>query len=386
LIETDRDFERYGGGTNERPKKHLGPLAGSAPELAPPVTAPAVSNHESFIAPPPPPVTIAQRSDVPKKPQKSFFSGKWLDLVLVGALIASVTYVAVTWKIKSTSTRTKAVVQSAPPAPQPFALITPESSPVPSATVAPNSSSSASETSPVQQPTPSASEETAPSSSLDQTPIPSPSPEIATTTPAPEQAPLARNGRTWQAWIGDFVREFISADELQDINTNIAFYAPNVDYFDNGQQDTAYIRRDVEDYNQRWPIRHGSVDGEVHVSEKVPDKEYSADYKLNFSAENTRRDFSRGKSSVHLDITIIDGMPRISGIKQTMIQRQKGKPGSTPTNNAPSKSHAYGIPIQGKPGFVRSPYAPSKGEIDIRRYRKGTQLKCPFTGKTFIAP
>jgi hypothetical protein len=27
-----------------------------------------------------------------------------------------------------------------------------------------------------------------------------------------------------------------------------------------------------------------------------------------------------------------------------------------------------------------------KGEIDIRRYLKGAQLRCPFTGKIFIAP
>jgi hypothetical protein len=27
-----------------------------------------------------------------------------------------------------------------------------------------------------------------------------------------------------------------------------------------------------------------------------------------------------------------------------------------------------------------------KGEIDIRRYSKGAQLRCPFTGKIFIAP
>jgi hypothetical protein len=386
-IERDLDFERYGGGANERPKKQLA-LAGSPRELAPPpVTVPAASVQKSSIVPPPPSATITQPSGALKKRRNSFFSGKWLDLVLAGALIASVTYVAVTWKIKSASTRTKAVVQSAPPAPQPFALITPESSPVPSATVAPNSSSAAPETSPVQQPTPSASEETASSTNLDQTPMPSPSPEITTTPPAPEQAPLAKNGRTWQAWIGDFVRQFVAANQSKDANATLALYAPTVEYFDDHQKDQAHIRQDIEKYNERWPARQDSIEGDIHLQEKVPDKEYVASFKLNFYAESLPRGiWTKGQFAIDLDISIVDGIPRISGIKEKMLHQQKGKPGSTPTNNAPRKSYAYGIPIQGKPGFVRSPYAPSKGEIDIRRYPKGTQLKCPFTGKTFIAP
>ena len=387
LIEKDPDFERYGGGANERSNEKLAPLAGFAPEIAPSATAPAVSGQDSSVAPPPPPVTIAKRSGVPRKPQKSFLSGKWLDLVLAGALIASVTYVAVTWKIKSASTRTKAIVQSAPPAPQLSPLITPESSPVPSATVETNSSSSASETSPVQQPTPPASEETTPSTNSDQTGMPSPSPEIATTSPAPEQAPLAKNGRTWQAWIGDFVRQFVAANQSKDANSTLALYAPTIDYFDDHQADQAFIRRDIEKYNERWPVRQDSIEGDIHLQEKVPDKDYVANFKLNFYAESAPRAiWTKGQFTIDLDITIVDGMPKISGIRQKLVHQQKGKPGSTPTNNAPRKSYAYGIAIQGKPGFVHSPYAPSKGEIDIRRYPKGAQLKCPFTGKTFIAP
>jgi hypothetical protein len=221
----------------------------------------------------------------------------------------------------------------------------------------------------------------------DDTRIPEPTqPDQQVTPPASQMNASAQNGRTWQAWIGDFVRKFISADELQDMDTSLAFYAPSVDYFDAGQQDIAYIRQDVGGYNQRWPVRHASVDGEVHVSEKAPGKEYGANYKVNFYAESTGHEWSRGKSSVHLDITVIDGVPRISRIKQTFIQRHKGKLGAPVSNQAAGTKYPYGISVQGKPGFVRSPYAPAKGEIDIRRYRKGSEIKCPFTGKTFIAP
>jgi hypothetical protein len=82
-------------------------------------------------------------------------------------------------------------------------------------------------------------------------------------------------------------------------------------------------------------------------------------------------------------------MPKISGIREKMLHQQKGKPNpATPNNAAPAKSprYPYGIPIPGKAGFVKSPYAPSKGYVDLTRYRKGAQVKCPFTGKIFLAP
>ena len=211
--------------------------------------------------------------------------------------------------------------------------------------------------------------------------------QVAAPTAAPSVNPWAQNGRTWQAWIGDFVRQFVAANQLKDANATLALYAPTVDYFDDHQEDQASIRRDIEKYNERWPVRQDSIEGDIHLQEKVPDKDYVASFKLNFYAESAPRAiWTKGQFTIDLDITIVDGMPKISGIREKMVHQQKGKPGSTPTNNAPRKSYAYGIPIQGKPGFVRSPYAPSKGEIDIRRYPKGAQLKCPFTGKIFIAP
>jgi hypothetical protein len=206
-------------------------------------------------------------------------------------------------------------------------------------------------------------------------------------TPTPEQASLLKNGRTWQAWIGDFVRQFVAVNQLKDANATVALYAPTVDYFDDHQADQAFIRRDIEKYNERWPVRRDSIEGDVHLQEKVPDKDYVASFKLNFYAESVPRAiWTKGQFTIDLDITIVDGMPKISGIRGKLVHQQKGKPSSTPTNNAPRRSYAYGIPVQGKPGFVRSPYAPSKGEIDIRRYSKGAQLRCPFTGKIFIAP
>jgi hypothetical protein len=43
-------------------------------------------------------------------------------------------------------------------------------------------------------------------------------------------------------------------------------------------------------------------------------------------------------------------------------------------------------PLSDKPGFVRSPYAPSAGLIDIRGYPPGTEVRDPYTGKAFLVP
>jgi hypothetical protein len=45
-----------------------------------------------------------------------------------------------------------------------------------------------------------------------------------------------------------------------------------------------------------------------------------------------------------------------------------------------------GIPIVGKPGFVKSPYAPSAGLIDVRGFPAGTEVKDPFTNKVLLVP
>src|SRR5207245_1931471 len=178
------------------------------------------------------------------------------------------------------------------------------------------------EISPVQQLTPPASEETASSPGLDQTPMPSPSAEIPTTPPATEQAPLAKNGRTWQAWIGDFVRQFVAANQSKDANATLSLYAPTVDYFDDHQKDQAYIRQDIEKYNERWPVRQDSIEGDIHLQEKVPDQEYVASFKTNFYHESAPRAiWTKGQFTTDLDITIVDGTPKISGIRVKMVHQ-----------------------------------------------------------------
>jgi hypothetical protein len=46
----------------------------------------------------------------------------------------------------------------------------------------------------------------------------------------------------------------------------------------------------------------------------------------------------------------------------------------------------YGIPVPGKQGLVTSPFSPDSGYIDIRSFPPGTEVRDPYSGKSFLTP
>ncbi|HMJ06737.1 MAG TPA: hypothetical protein VK474_10820 [Chthoniobacterales bacterium] len=46
----------------------------------------------------------------------------------------------------------------------------------------------------------------------------------------------------------------------------------------------------------------------------------------------------------------------------------------------------YGVPVPNQPGFVRSPWAPNEGFVDVRGLPGGKEVTDPFTGKSFLTP
>ncbi len=63
-------------------------------------------------------------------------------------------------------------------------------------------------------------------------------------------------------------------------------------------------------------------------------------------------------------------------------------PSSAPNTPAvPASGSALpATPVPNKPGFMTSPYALSAGNVDVRGFPPGTEVKCPYTGKMFLVP
>ena len=61
-------------------------------------------------------------------------------------------------------------------------------------------------------------------------------------------------------------------------------------------------------------------------------------------------------------------------------------PGGPGAPGVVKKDYPYAQPVPGKPGFVASPYAPYAGYVDVRGYPPGTEVKDPYSGKSFLVP
>ena len=63
-------------------------------------------------------------------------------------------------------------------------------------------------------------------------------------------------------------------------------------------------------------------------------------------------------------------------------------PASTPPPAPAPKPQdlPYGVPVQGKAGFVTSPYAPDSGYVDVRGFAPGQEVRDPYTNKVFLVP
>ena len=63
------------------------------------------------------------------------------------------------------------------------------------------------------------------------------------------------------------------------------------------------------------------------------------------------------------------------------------KPSAQRKSSAASeKSFPVGVKVEGKPGFVYSPFSSDQKLVDVKGIPSGTKVKCPYTMKIFLVP
>jgi TIR domain len=204
---------------------------------------------------------------------------------------------------------------------------TPAPSPQPTAELVPTPMVSATPIV-VEQPTPTPAPVASPTpspSAIEMSPTPEPKPSPSAVEPN-KKGPLPRNDRGWQAWMDEFVHNFIASNETNDVDLAMSFYGPTVELFDEGRKSADAIRRDIESYNSRWPSRRATIRGDVRLAEKAPNHSYSASFEHDYYVENPGRgEWINGAVAVDLHIVVENnGVPRIISMKQKTLRKDKG--------------------------------------------------------------
>jgi hypothetical protein len=84
--------------------------------------------------------------------------------------------------------------------------------------------------------------------------------------------------------------------------------------------------------------------------------------------------------------------PEEQGPPTTAVTNPATAPETKPPPPVPAQPPAkvgeipYAKPVPGKPGFVFSPYDQYKGYIDVRGFPPGTEVKDPYSQKSFLVP
>jgi hypothetical protein len=103
-----------------------------------------------------------------------------------------------------------------------------------------------------------------------------------------------------------FVEAFIQSGASGRLDSVMQFYAPEVNYYDNGMVDKAFIRRDISELRRRWPRRGYQLFNKPVARAGPSPNQYLVSYRIGHTLAD-RRSEVRGISNVSILVRDNDG-------------------------------------------------------------------------------
>lgn len=145
----------------------------------------------------------------------------------------------------------------------------------------------------------------------------------------PPPAAAFQRGAPDEGNLRGFVENFLKSGESNAPDAQMQFFADHVDYFDDGKVNKAFIVKDTERYNKRWPTRRFTLDSPLQVTGELdqPPGTLVVNFRYQFDvkqSEHEGKDPKEVKGEVENTYTLVRTGPdslRIVAIKERRVRR-----------------------------------------------------------------
>jgi hypothetical protein len=147
---------------------------------------------------------------------------------------------------------------------------------------------------------------------------------VATPAPMTTPPPTPRPPSPVQEKVTAFLRDYLAVSMGDDAGAAAQFFAPAVDYFEEGKVDRDYILRDLEGYHKRWPQQSQIIEGPPRITISADGIGATVEFNMRFDVRNGPS-YIRGLTEDRMNLDL-RGVPKILAVKSKVLEREKGGP------------------------------------------------------------